>query len=257
MYSYDHTPLNARVEGVAQKSADWRKEKITFEAAYGNERMAAYLFVPAHVQPPYQTIVFFPSARVLDLPSSDNLGDMKFIDYVIQSGRAVLYPVIKGTYERPAPLPGPDTVAARETLIQDAKDLRRSIDYLVTRPDIDAKRLGYMGVSMSAALGVFFTALEDRLQAVILLDGGFFSEKPLTGADQVDFAPRLKAPVLLVAGKFDWIFMGRDALFGLVGTPPANKKIVMLDTAHDVSEQRDQLVGNVLAFLDQYLGKVR
>ena len=30
---------------------------------------------------------------------------MKFIDYVIQSGRAVLYPVYKGTYERPAPYP--------------------------------------------------------------------------------------------------------------------------------------------------------
>ncbi len=257
MYSYDHTPLDARPEKVAQDSPDWRKEKVTFNAAYDGERMAAYLFVPAHVKPPYQTVVFFPSARVLDLPSSDTLGDMKFIDYVIQSGRAVFYPVIKGTYERPAPLPGPDTVAARQTLIDDAKDLRRSIDYLVTRADIDRARIGYMGVSMSAALGVIFTALEDRLKAVVLLDGGFFTEKPLTGADQVDFAPRLKAPTLLIGGKFDWIFMGKDALFRLFGTPANDKKVVMFDTAHDVSEERAQLVSNVLAWFDRYLGRVQ
>ena len=103
MYAYDRTPLNAKLEPVAQDSADWRKEKITFDAAYGKERMTAYLFLPAKVRPPYQTVVFFPSARVLDIPNSKTLGDMNFIDYVIQSGRAVLYPVYKGTYERPGP----------------------------------------------------------------------------------------------------------------------------------------------------------
>ena len=141
---------------------DWRKEKITFDAAYGKERMAAYLFLPAHVRPPYQTVVFFPSARVLDLPNSETLGDMKFIDYVIQSGRAVIYPVYKGTYERPAAMPAPDTVEGRESLIQDSKDIGRSIDYLETRADIDRSRIGYMGVSMGAALGVNFAAVEDR-----------------------------------------------------------------------------------------------
>jgi hypothetical protein len=62
MYAYDHTPLNAKIESVAQDSTDWRKEKVTFDAAYGKERMAAYLFLPAHVQPPYQTVIFFPTA---------------------------------------------------------------------------------------------------------------------------------------------------------------------------------------------------
>lgn len=92
--------------------------------------MAAYLFLPAHVRPPYQTVVFFPSARVLDLPNSETLGDMKFIDFVIRSGRAVLYPIYKGTYERPASIGGPDTAEGRETLIHESKDLGRSIDYL-------------------------------------------------------------------------------------------------------------------------------
>src|SRR5579872_304179 len=256
MYSYDRTPLNVKSEPVKQESPDWHKEKITLDAAYGKERMAVYLFLPTHVRPPYQTVVFFPSGRVLDLVSSDTLGDMKFIDFLIESGRAVVYPVYKGTYERPASPPGPDTVAGRETLIQDSKDLGRSIDYLETRGDIDLKRIGYEGVSMGAGLGVNMVALEPRLKAAIWLDGGFYSEKPLPGADQADFAPRVKAPALLIAGKFDWIFLGKDAMLRMLGTPAEDKKVVMFDTSHDVSEQRADLIREVVGWLDKYFGKV-
>jgi Uncharacterized conserved protein len=100
MYQYDKTPLNAKVEGIVQQTADWRLEKVSFNAAYRNERMAAYLYVPTHVRPPYQTVIFFPSARVLDMNDSRNLGDTEYFDYVVQSGRAVLYPVYQDTYER-------------------------------------------------------------------------------------------------------------------------------------------------------------
>ena len=61
MYAYDRTPLNVKMESVAQDSTDWSKEKVTFDAAYGKERMTAYLFLPANGRPPYQTVVFFPA----------------------------------------------------------------------------------------------------------------------------------------------------------------------------------------------------
>ncbi len=258
MYSYDRTPLNAKLEPVAQDSTDWRKEKITFDTAYGNERMAAYLFVPAHVTPPYQTVVFYPSARVLDIPSSETLGDMKFIDYVIRSGRAVLYPVYKGTYERALPesAQATTTTAFRERLFQDSKDLGRSLDYLETRADIAGNKIGYLGVSGGAAQGVIFTAVENRFKVVIFLDGGFEDKRPLPGTDQVDFAPRVRAPVLMVSGKYDFVLEGKDALLRMFGTPPADKEAVTLETAHDVSEQRADLVRVVIAWLDKYLGKV-
>jgi len=260
MYAYDRTPLNVKPEPVEQDSTDWRKEGVTFDAAYGKERMAAYLFLPANVRPPYQTVVFFPSARVLDITSSKTLGDMKFIDYIIKSGRAVLYPVYKGTYERPAPDNavgnGGATAAGRDLLVQESKDLGRSIDYLETRPDIDRNKIGYLGVSMGAALGVIFTAVEDRFKTVIFLDGGFYAEKMLPGTDQADFAPRLKAPTLMISGRYDWIFMSKDALLRMIGAPAAQKKSVLFNTAHDVSEQRADLIREVLAWLDKSLGRV-
>src|SRR5439155_15579377 len=88
MYAYDRTPLKATVEDMAGSSPDWTTQKITFNAAYGNERMSAFLFLPKNTQPPFQTVVFFPSARVDFLKDSSALGDMSFVDYVVESGRA-------------------------------------------------------------------------------------------------------------------------------------------------------------------------
>jgi eukaryotic-like serine/threonine-protein kinase len=44
MYSYDKTPLNASVEPFGKDEEDWKTEKISYAAAYGNERAIAYLF---------------------------------------------------------------------------------------------------------------------------------------------------------------------------------------------------------------------
>ena len=260
LYFYDKTPLNAKVEGVVQDTADWREEKITFDAAYNKERMAAYLFLPKKVRAPFQTVVFFPSARVLDIPNSQTLGDIKFFDYVIQSGRAVLYPIYEDTYERRVDDVLPGTSERLEYMTRRFKDLGRSIDYLETRNDIDKNRLAYLGVSMGSAEGVIYTALlQDKLKAVVFLDGGFFLYQPPNGGDQADFAPRLKRPVLMVNGRYDYVFSLERAqlpLFQMLGSPAEDKRHVVLDSPHDVTERRPQLIQNVLDWLDKYLGRV-
>ncbi|HUP02924.1 MAG TPA: protein kinase [Bryobacteraceae bacterium] len=260
MYAYDRKPLDAKSEGIVENTADWTKEKITIDAGYDNRRLDVYLFLPKNVRPPFQAIVFFPSARVSLMPSSRNLGDMQFIDYTIQSGRALIYPVYSGTYERVDPGEAQAGYAARlQLLVRRSKEVRRAVDYLVTRPDIDASRIGYLGVSMGAAFGIIFTALEDRFRAIVFLDGGFFLLPVGSGEDQVDFAPRVTKPVLMVNGKYDFSFSpdrAQEPLFRMLGTPPAAKRRVVLDTPHDVSQQKEALSKEVLAWLDKYLGRV-
>jgi len=260
LYAYDKTPLQAKTEGIVAETDDWREEKVTYDTAYNNERMAAYLFVPKHVKPPYQTVVFSPSARVLDLNDSRNLGDVTFFDYIVQSGRAVLYPIFYGTYERQ-----PKTVyvgAAQEItyLANRSKDLGRSLDYLDTRSDIDKSKIAYLGVSMGSAEGVIYaTIAQSRLKTVIFLDGGYFLDTPPRGGDQADFAPRLKVPVLMVNGRYDYAFspeQSQDPLFRMLGTPAADKRHVLFDTPHDVTDRRPQLIQVVLGWLDKYLGRV-
>jgi formylglycine-generating enzyme required for sulfatase activity/dienelactone hydrolase/predicted Ser/Thr protein kinase len=260
MYAYDKTPLDAKVEGLPEDSEHWTRQKVTFNTAYGKQRMAAYLFLPKRVKPPFQVVAFFPSARVNELRSSDELGDLTFMDYVVQSGRAVVYPVYQSLYERQAELTNPqEPTVAREMIIDWSKDLGRSLDYLATREDIDMSRVGYLGVSQGAAYGVLLAAVEARLKAVVLLDGGFFQYEPIAGTDQADFAARLKKPVLMINGRYDWTFppvSSSNPLFDLIGTAPADKRHVLFDTPHDVRVRREDLTKEVLAWLDAYLGKV-
>jgi formylglycine-generating enzyme required for sulfatase activity/dienelactone hydrolase len=261
IYAYDKRPFPATVEAVPDAAKEWKKEKVTLDTAYGNERMAAFLFLPKNAQPPFQTVVFFPSARVNDLPSSDALGDVSFFDYVVKSGRAVMYPIYQGLYERRKALPvRPGPTTERETTVDWSKDLGRSIDYLETRSDIDTTRVGFLGVSQGTAYGVILAALEDRLKAVVLLDGGFFqAEHPVPGMDQVDFAPRLTKPTLMVNGRYDATFpleSSQQPLFRMLGATSEHKRHVVFDTPHDVRLRSGDLVREVLAWYDKYLGRV-
>lgn len=259
MFAYDRAPLDAVVDSAAA-TEDWTAQKITFRAAYSAERMAAYLFLPARAKPPFQTVVFFPSARVNFLSSSAQLGDMSFVDYVIQSGRAVLYPVYDGLYERRLGAPVmPGSTIQRQRVVDWSKDLGRSIDYLETRQDIDRDRIGYLGVSQGAAYGVILATLDDRLKTAVFLDGGYFQfEKPIAGLDQVDFAARLRKPVLMVNGRYDATFPYETAqrpMFDAIATPAALKKHVVFETPHDVRQRRSDLIREVLAWLDAHLGR--
>lgn len=262
LYAYPKTQLNAKSEGVKKGTEDWLEEKVTFDAAYNGERMAAYLFLPKRVRPPYQTVLFFPSARVMFLPpDSSELGDVNYFDYIIQSGRAVMYPVYEDTYERRSTKRLPSAGDKLDLPTEWYKDAARSLDYLRTRKDIDQDKIAYLGVSLGSANGVIVaTLLQDRLKTAVFLDGGYFLQQPAPGTDQADFAPRMKKPVLMVNGRYDYTFpleTSQDPMFRMLGTPANEKSHVVLDTPHDVTEQRPRLTREVLSWLDRYLGRVQ
>jgi hypothetical protein len=48
----------------------------------------------------------------------------------------------------------------------------------------------------------------------------------------------------------------QDPLFRMLGTPQADKRHVILETPHDVTEDRGRLAKEVLDWLDRYLGRV-
>jgi len=61
---------------------------------------------------------------------------------------------------------------SRDALIQTVIDLRRAVDYLETRAEIDPKRIGYIGASMGGILGAMFAGVDERVQAPVLLVAG-------------------------------------------------------------------------------------
>jgi serine/threonine protein kinase/class 3 adenylate cyclase/formylglycine-generating enzyme required for sulfatase activity/dienelactone hydrolase len=259
LFIYDKTDLDARIEAVDDTSELWRKEKVSFTAAYANERVTAYLFLPKKFPPPYQTVVYFPGSGDIHQASSDNLNLP--LPFLIENGRALMYPIYKGTYERrdglrtERPLP---TVFYRDHVVQWSKDLGRAIDYLETRQDIQADKLAYCGFSWGAVLGAVLPALESRLKTSVLVGGGFFFQTTLPEVDQINFAPRVTQPTLMLNGRYDFIFpveTSQRHMFRLLGTPPERKLHRIFDSGHGVP--REKLVPEVLAWLDRYLGPVK
>jgi eukaryotic-like serine/threonine-protein kinase len=171
MYAYDRTDLKSRVESVDDTSPGWRRERVSFDAAYPNERVIAFVFLPRNAAPPYQTILFFPGGTAQRERTSENL-ELRRVDFLLRSGHAVVYPVYRGTYERHLDSPPRGPNGARDLRIQKVKDIRRSIDYIQTRSDLDHENLAFYGVSVGAGFGQIALAVESRFKTGILQGGG-------------------------------------------------------------------------------------
>jgi len=260
LYAYDPTDLEARVEGIDEENSYWKREKVSFAAAYGNERVLGYLYLPKHATPPYQTIFYMPSGYALNLPSPQPAEERLF-DYMVKYRRALFLPVLKGMYQRryAAPEAGPNE--ERDRLILESKDFRRSIDYLVSRPDVDRDRLGAYGFSRGAILPVI-AAGEHRLKAAVLGSVGLsFDPSMLPECQPLNFLPRFKVPTLMLCGRSDFFFpveTSQRPMLGLLGAPDKDKKLVLLDGGHfPASSSFSILIKETLDWFDRYLGPVK
>ncbi|MFC2084963.1 protein kinase [Bacteroidota bacterium] len=262
LFSYDKTELDPVIEFSDDSSPFWIKEKITYNAAYGNERIIAYLFLPKETKPPYQTVVCFPGTESFNLRSSEHLSE-GYGDFMVKSGRAVLFPVYKSTFERNDGFDVPPSTANawRSRMIFWYKDLARSVDYLEIRKDIDKDKIAFYGASLGAVVGVVLVTMEKRIQVSILNKGGFVLMKLIKDApevDQINFAPRLKIPTLMLNGRYDFLFpyeASQVPMYRLLGTSEEHKDHKVYETGHFVP--RNETIKETLDWLDRYLGPVK
>ncbi len=265
-FSYDKTDLDARVESRDESAEDWIQEKITFDAAYGGERIIAHLFLPKNTTPSYQTVIYFPGSASVWTTSSEGLENYYefpiFLSFLVKNGRAVLYPVYKGTFERGdvalAPIHGGDNSHLfTEYLIQLVKDFKRCVDYLETRQDIDSDKLAYYGMSWGGWLGAIIPAVEERLQASILLAGGL-EGRGRPEANDINYVTRVKKPTLMLNGRYDTLSPYETSIkpmFDLLGIPDEHKELKLYETDH--IPPRNEFIKEILAWLDRYLGPVQ
>jgi predicted esterase len=263
-FAYDRTDLNARVESREESPGGWVREKILFNAAYGGERVLAYLFLPRNIAPPYQTVIYFPGGASQWQNSSRNIESYyefpMFLSFLVKNGRAVLYPVYKGTFERGSPALAAIQDASHaytEYLIQLVKDFKRCIDYLETRQDIDSRKLAFYGLSGGGMLGAIIPAVEERLAASVLLAAGF-SGSAFPQAHQFSYVNRVRTPTLMMSGRYDTIFDVETSvkpMFDLLGTSAEHKRLVICETDH--LPPQNEFIRETLAWLDKYMGPVK
>ncbi|HXI21913.1 MAG TPA: dienelactone hydrolase family protein, partial [Gemmatimonadales bacterium] len=238
----------------------WVRQRATVRAAYGDERLPIYVYLPRHGRPPYQAVVFFPGSSALYQRSFDAGQEEAVWDYLVKGGRALVFPIYWGTFERDRGVPTdqPDTTDAyRDRVRRWARDFRRAVSYAASRPDLDSTRLAFLGYSWGARLGPLLVTLEPRIKVAVLYVGGLKLARSLPEVDPFNFAPRVHIPVLMLNGRYDFWFpvkTSQDPLYRLLGTPADAKRHVVYDGSHFVP--RVALVRDVTDWLDRWLGPV-
>ena len=180
----EKTPLNPRVTGTLDRGS-YRIENIIFES-FPNVFVTANLYIPAAGKPPYPAILapvghsdngkayhyyqhlYQNLARQgYVVLSYDPFGQGERLQYIDpKTGRSLYGPT--GEHSQAG---RPMVLMGESFALYCAWDGIRGLDYLLTRSEVDATRLGCTGQSGGGTMTMYLAALEPRLKAAAVSDG--------------------------------------------------------------------------------------
>ncbi len=136
----------------------------------------------------------------------------------------------------------------RELEIRDVVAVRRAIDLLAARDDVDPGRLGYVGWSAGARAGAILAGVEERLHSLVLISGGSATVSEFVQAAPADLRPQVEetmssidplryvararpGSLLLQDGRRDSV-IPRKALQALIDAAPDGSEVRWYDAEH-------------------------
>ena len=259
MFDYNkNAPLDIKEVGVINRN-NVRIHDITY-ASPKNGRVTAYLVVPTR-KGRFAGVVFGHwgnGTRTEFLPEA-----------MLYAKAGVVSLLVDDLNVRPAPwrrsAPGTDPEAVRENFIQSTVDLRRGIDVLQSRSEVDPNRIAYVGHSSGAHWGAILSAIDRRLKTVVLM-GGVPSEKTIllesndpdyvafrqstpkeqldnyfkiiTPLDAINYVPHSKpTPLLFQFARFEQYF-NEAAMLQYARAASEPKLVLWYDTGHALNDIR-------------------
>ncbi|HSP14062.1 MAG TPA: hypothetical protein VLV78_04855 [Thermoanaerobaculia bacterium] len=84
-------------------------------------------------------------------------------------------------------------------------EMRRGLDYLEMRPDLDRERIAFLGISAGGGPGVFMTALESRDRSMVFVGTGISTREQqyAQAANRTNFVSRIRGPKMTLHGRYD------------------------------------------------------
>ncbi|HEY0593880.1 MAG TPA: protein kinase [Thermoanaerobaculia bacterium] len=256
-YDYPRAPLNAKVVRIEEEKR-WTRETITFTGANGKTAIL-YLYLPKGFPRPLQVLHYAPAgdvaAGVRPLRES-----MRRIEPFVLSGRAVFSVAVEGYLDRPYPpglaLPDTQSVEYVDFIAERIIDLRRGLDYVTSRPEIDKSRVGFFAISAGSWSGVILGAVEERYRSIMFIGTGIraLEKDDAEAANRIHFAPRILQPKLMLQGKWDEaIAFDSEAmpLYNLLREP---KRLEVYEGGHVPPPAR--MISSTTAWFDETLGPV-
>jgi pimeloyl-ACP methyl ester carboxylesterase len=179
----------------------------------------------------------------------------------VRGGRAAFGVVLAGYIERLRPpgfvVPALSTVEFADIILSRVTDLRRGLDYLETRRDLDTTRIAAVAPSAGSLLGVILGALETRYRAFIFIGAGIPAAYRTisAAANPINFASRIRVPKLVLQGRYDEDTPLRTAtgpFFKLLSEP---KRLTLYDGGHVPSVE--VVISTTSQWLEEHLGPAR
>jgi dienelactone hydrolase len=166
-FDYDaRAALDVREHG-RETAGDAAVTDLTYASPQGG-RVSAFLVAPPGAGP-FAGVVFMHAGAS---DRSEFLGEA-----IALSRRGAVSLLVDAAYRRAEPPPKPkddarDAAARdRDDYVGLVVDLRRAVDLLAARPEVDRERLGYVGHSLGATWGGALAGVEPRLRAFVLMAG--------------------------------------------------------------------------------------
>jgi alpha/beta hydrolase family protein len=170
----------------------YRREKIVFDSRPGVS-VLAYVLLPQPARTPMETMICVPGhgRGVDDIVGIDERGRDRtdkdgyqhdFAIQVVEAGLAAvaIEPMGFGcrrdainarqglAHKACEPVAGAALMVGQTLVGWRVWDIMRTIDYIATRPELDAARVGCMGISGGGTATTFATALEPRIRAAMV-----------------------------------------------------------------------------------------
>ena len=206
-FDYDQkAPLEIQEVGV-EKRGDVTIHDLSYASPKGG-RVPAYLVVPAG-QGAFAAVIWGHWYQ----DGSEFLNRKEFLDEAVALAPSGVVSLLTD-----GPIARPGYVRAKEPLdesqigyrVQAIVDMRRGADLLLARPDVDAKRLAYVGHSYNAATGAFVAGIDKRFKAFVLMAGNLSDEVDMKSREFQDFRKQVGAEkVDAFVAKYGWLDQGK------------------------------------------------
>ena len=248
-FDYSSAPMNARVDESTMMRG-FPRQRISFDVDESGERMHVYLYLPDDSGARHPVMYYWASSHAFYLTSIEEF--TLHLDFLLKRGWAIVVPVFDHLFERGSGVPpSMDGIEYRDQFVRWMREMRRSLDYLETRADLDMNKLAYYGFSWGGKLGAPALAIEPRFKAGILNQTGFGGFRHYDVVEE-HYLPRVTQPVLQINGRFDSDFRLEESArpyFDMLGSE--HKKHVVGPSGHFVPMKT--VIGETLAWLDEHL----
>ncbi|HZS71814.1 MAG TPA: hypothetical protein VFA13_08265 [Candidatus Acidoferrum sp.] len=206
-FDYDQkAPLDIQESGVTRRG-DVSIHDISYASPKGG-RVPAYLVVPAG-KGPFAAAVW-GHWYWANSPAKNRT---EFLDEAVAlAPSGVISLLTTGPVARPGHVEDRDPLSERQVaeLIQAIEDMRRGVDLLEARPDVDPKRIAYVGHSYNATVGAFLSGSERRFKALVLMAGNLSNEVDRRSQEYKRFREKIGAERLdAFEAKYAWLDPGK------------------------------------------------